>query len=92
MRLPPFWRRSKCTIQCRKARDLARRDLMEQDEPVCPAPRFWISPSGAGSGEVRLLSSGVMFGESDTPKRSDTAAVTWLLNLFPDAGQAIVAE
>jgi hypothetical protein len=27
-----------------------------------------------------------MFGESDTLKRSDTTAVTRLLNLFPDAG------
>jgi hypothetical protein len=27
-----------------------------------------------------------VFGEGDTLKRSDTAAVTWLLNLFPGAG------
>ena len=27
-----------------------------------------------------------VFGEGDTLKRSDTAAVTWLLNLFSDAG------
>jgi len=32
-----------------------------------------------------LLSSGAMFGDSDTLKRSDTAAVTRLLNLSPDA-------
>ena len=33
-----------------------------------------------------------MFGESDTLKRSDTTAVTRLLNLFPDAVQSIVPE
>ena len=33
-----------------------------------------------------------MFGESDTLKRSDTTAVTRLPNLFPDAGQLIVAK
>ncbi len=53
----------------------------------------WISPSGAGRGEVSdCFRVGAIFGESDTLKRSDTAAVTWLLNLFPDAGQSIVAE
>src|SRR5437660_1802892 len=33
-----------------------------------------------------------MFGESDTLKRSDTTAVTRLLNLFPDAVQSFFAE
>ena len=33
-----------------------------------------------------------MFGESDTLKRSDTTAVTWLLNLFSDPDQSIIAE
>src|SRR6267378_2674063 len=93
MRLPPFWRPSKCTIQCRKApdlarQDLARRDLVRQDKPVCPAPRFLGIPKWRWERRgVRLLSSGAMFGESDTLKRSDTATVTWLLNLSPDAGQ-----
>jgi len=34
----------------------------------------------------------VVFGEGDTLKRSDTAAVTWLLNLCPGARQSIAAQ
>jgi hypothetical protein len=98
MRLPPFWRPSKCTIQCRKAPDFARqtsRGKISRDEILCDkinqfARRHvsWVSLSGAGSGEVSdRFRVDALFGESATLRRSDTAAVTYLLNLPPDAGQ-----
>src|SRR6202795_2796838 len=77
MRSPPFWRPSKCTIQCRKApdlarqdlarRDLVRQDLVRQDKPVCPAPRFLGIPKRRGEVSDRFRVD-ALFGEGDHPE------------------------
>lgn len=86
MRLPPFWRPSKRTIQCRKTPDPAREILWDAINQF--ARRHLGSPQVA-RGAVRCpiaFELARCFGESDTLKRSDTTAVTLLLTLFPHAG------